>query len=255
MNRTVADWGGNIFAFIVVIGVNALANIIPLGGQTTGEVSAKYPSLFTPAGYVFSIWALIYFCLTVFIIWQALPGQRNNQTVASLRLPFQLNCLANTLWMLAWHYDFLLLSLVLMLVVLGSLIAIYRRLTMAKSTASIRERWIMYFPFSLYTGWITVATIANLSALQINQGWDDLIFSPQLWTVIKIAIAGTVAATVLFRCRDSVFVMVAVWATAGIAFKHSGVPMVVGAASVIALLGIMLIATELLTRPRTGINN
>jgi len=252
MNRNAADWGGNIAAFIVVIAVNAMANGVPLGGQTTGEISAKYPSLFTPAGYVFSIWGLIYFGLAAFVVWQALPGQRANGRLAAIRTPFVINCLGNAAWIFAWHYDQLLLSVVLMLVILGTLVQIYRRLGAGTTEMPAAERWFARLPFSIYTAWITVATIANISAVQISQGWEDAGIDAVTWTLIKIALAGTIAVTVLFRRRDIAFTLVAVWASAGIAVKQAATPEVAGAALVIALLGVLLISAESLTRRRAA---
>jgi len=251
MNRSIADWGGNILAFVLVIVVNGMANGIPLGGQTTGEISAKYPSLFTPAGYVFSIWGLIYLGLLIFVIWQALPEQRANQNLAAIRIPFLISCASNAIWIFMWHYDLLVLSLVLMLCILGSLIRIYRTLNIGLSNAPAAERWIAHLPFSIYTGWITVATIANLSAFQISQGWDDLGFDAVTWTIIKIALAGAIAATVLFRRRDVTFVLVVVWAAVGITVKHLITPMVAGAAAALAIAATLLIVAEFVTRPRS----
>lgn len=251
MNRPISDWGGNILAFVIVIIVNAMANGVPLGGQTTGEISAKYPSLFTPAGYVFSIWGLIYFGLATFIVWQALPKQRSNQNLAAIRIPFITSCACNAIWIFVWHYDLLVLSIVFMLGILISLVQIYRTLNIALSNAPLAERLIVHLPFSIYTGWITVATIANLSAFQIDKGWDDFGFTAPTWTIIKIAVAGSISATVLFRRRDIAFVLVAVWASAGIAVKHQAIPLVAGAATVIALLGVILVAAEYLSRRHT----
>jgi hypothetical protein len=152
MIRSISERGGNILAFAVVIVVNTMANAVPLGGQTTGEVSAKYPSLFTPAGYVFSIWGLIYLGLAVFVVWQALPAQRSNQNLAAIRIPFLINCACNAVWIFLWHYDLLLLSMLFMLVILGSLIHVYRTLNIGLSDATAKERWIVHLPFSIYTG-------------------------------------------------------------------------------------------------------
>jgi hypothetical protein len=249
-NRPASDWCGNILAFVFTIFVNGLANGVPLGGQTTGEISNKYPSLFTPAGYVFSIWGLIYISLTVFIVWQALPQQRSNKYLAAIRIPFLASCAANGAWIFAWHYDLLALSLILMLTLLCSLIQIYRTLNIGLSTGPVSERWLVHLPFSIYLGWVTVAMIANISALQIDQGWDDTGFNATTWTIIKIAIAAMISATVLFRRQDIAFMLVTVWACTGIAIKHSATPMVSGASSVIALFGLLLIASELLVRSR-----
>ena len=121
MRRSISDRGGIILAFIVVIAVNGLANGLPLGGQTTGEVSAKYPSLFTPSGFTFSIWGLIYFGLATFAIYQALPGQRENSSIAKISKLFVANCAANAAWIFFWHYDLLWLSLLMMVAILLTL--------------------------------------------------------------------------------------------------------------------------------------
>ena len=96
MQRSVKDWGGVIAAFLLVIVVNGMANGVPLGGRTTGEISAAYPTLFTPAGFTFGIWGLIYTLLTCFVIYQALPAQRNSSTLAAISTLFIANCASNT---------------------------------------------------------------------------------------------------------------------------------------------------------------
>ena len=252
-NRPTSDWCGNLLAFVFTIFINGLANGVPLGGQSTGEISDKYPSLFTPAGYVFSIWGLIYISLTIFVVWQALPQQRSNKSLAAIRFPFLASCAANGAWIFAWHYDLLVLSLILMLTLLCSLIQIYRTLNIGLSNEPVTERWFVHLPFSIYLGWVTVAMIANISALQIDQGWDDTGLNATTWTIIKIAIAATISATVLLRRRDIAFMLVTVWACIGIAIKHSATPVISGASSVIAIFGLLLIASELLVRSRTRV--
>jgi hypothetical protein len=247
MNRKPADWGGNVVSFLVVIAVNAMANGLPLGGQTTGEISDKYPSLFTPAGYVFSIWGLIYLGLALFVVWQALPAQRANPRLSAMRIPFVVSCACNAGWIFAWHYDLLWLSMLLMLGLLGSLVHVYRAVRIGPP-APVRERLLLQLPFSLYLSWISVASIANLSALQINHGWDAVWFDAVSWTLIKIAFAGAIAVTVLFRARDTAFMLVTVWALVGIALKHSAIPMLAGASAVVAGLGLLLVASEWLSR-------
>ena len=250
MTRRITDWGGNVLAFVLVIIVNGMANGVPLGGQTTGEISDKYPSLFTPAGYVFSIWGVIYLGLLSFVVWQALPSQRENQSIAGISVPFQASCAFNAAWIFAWHYDLLVLSVLLMFGILASLVQVYRNLRIGHSGVPLGERLVLHLPFSIYTGWITVATIANISALQIDRGWDDVGVDAPTWTVFKIALAGSVAATVLFRRRDVAFVLIAVWASAGIAIKQAAFPLVGGAATVIAMLGLLLIGLESWSRSK-----
>ena len=239
MESSVRGWAGNIAAFVFVLAVNAMANGVPIGGRTTGEVSAAYPTLFTPAGFTFSIWGLIYTALLVFIAWQALPAQRGNQTLADISGWFQVNCVINGVWIFAWHYDFLAISLLLMVALLYTLVRIFRRLDSADS-------WLVRIPFSLYTGWITVATIANLSALQTALGWNDLLLGEVQWTWLKLAVAGAIGATVIARTRNVLYVLVIAWAAFGIFSKQSATPEVAGAAITLSLLALLLVAYALL---------
>jgi hypothetical protein len=235
MSRSASDWAGNIAAFIVVVAVNAMANGVPLGGQTTGEISAKYPSLFTPSGATFSIWGLIYLSLLVFVVYQALPAQRDDAKLAQLSVPFQVNCVANAAWIFFWHYDFLVLSLVCMLLILGSLVVIFRNFDHSTSL-------LVKFPFSVYTGWITVATIANISVLQTAYELNDWGLTAVQWTWLKLAVAGAIGAIVIAKTRNVAYVLVIAWAAYGIYVKQAAIPEVSGAAITLALLATLLAA-------------
>lgn len=245
MQRPARDWLGNIAAFLLAIAVNVMANAIPLGGQNTGEISARYPSLFTPAGFTFGIWSLIYLGLLVFVIWQALPAQRNHPKLRATGTLFKLSCVANALWILVWHYHLLFASVAVMLALLFTLVAIYRRLAIVDADAGQIERAVLQWPFSLYTGWISVATIANISAVQNGMGWDDVGFSAVAWTLAKLALAGVVGVSVLAWRRDLVFGAVVAWAAYGISVKQAATPMVSGAATtlcwlILGLMGVVL---------------
>ena len=237
MNRSALDWGGNIAAFALVILLNALSNALPINNQTMPEISAKYPSLFTPAGFTFSIWGVIYIALLVFVTWQALPAQRVNETLAKISVPFKINCIANASWIVVWHYDLLALSFVVMLVILATLIQIYRTV----SGSSV----FMTLPFSLYTGWISLATIANLSALQIGWGLDDAFLSSIEWTHIKLALVAALGATMLIRYRDIAFALVVCWAAWGISVFQADTPAVSGAAMTLTIAIIFLLIVEI----------
>ena len=240
MQRSPSDWAGNMGAYAVTILVNVLSNALPINGQSMPEISAKYPSLFTPAGFTFSVWGVIYIALLTFVVWQALPAQRSNPKVAAVSAWFKLNCLANALWLIVWHYDLLLLSMLLMLVILITLIRIYAILIRDIETAPFIEHLVLYLPFSLYTGWIVVATIANASILQTAWGWDDAGITAVQWTMVKLALAGAVSATMILRFRDIPFAVVVAWGAFGISVMQSGTPAVSGAATTLSLLLLFL---------------
>lgn len=248
MQRKPSDWGGNLAAFALVVILNVLSNALPINNQTMPEISARYPSLFTPAGFTFSIWGVIYLALLGFVVYQALPSQRNNQVIAGFSRWFQMNCVANAAWIVVWHYDLLALSLLLMFVILVTLVLIYRSLAAVIETATFAQHLVLYLPFSLYTGWITVATIANISVLQIAYGWEAVGLSAVSWTLLKLAAAGAIGATVVLRLRDPVFVLVIAWAAYGISVMQSASPAVSGAATTLSLLMLMLAAREGVSR-------
>lgn len=248
MQRPFRDWGGNLVAFAIVILLNFLSNALPINGQTMSEISARYPSLFTPAGFTFAIWGLIYLGLLVFVIWQALPAQRSSDKVARLSTWFQINCLMNAVWIVVWHYDLVALSLLVMFVILATLILIYRTLISAIDTAPFTEHLVLYLPFSLYTGWITLATIANASVLQTSNGWDYVWLTAVQWTLLKLAVAGAIGARMVLKYRDPVFGAVIIWGAYGIFVMQSATPAVSGAALTLSLLMALLLGIEFVTR-------
>jgi translocator protein len=211
----------NIVALVAVVVINTLANTLPLNGISTGEISDSYPSLFTPAGYVFSIWGLIYLLLAVFVVYQALPAHRGNPRLERLGYLFVVSCALNIGWLFAWHYLQIPLSLLLMLGLLATLILSYERLRIGRSEVSRGERWGVRLAFSVYLGWITVATVANASVvlleLGVRPGW-----TAPFWALVAIVAATLVGLSVLKRRHDAAFVLVLVWAFLGIAARQWG---------------------------------
>ena len=218
----------NLAALAVTLVLNALATTLPLGGRTTAEISDSFNILFVPAGYVFSIWGLIYLALIGFAVFQALPAQQDNRAVRATGWWFAVSCLANSLWILFWQYGFYPLTMAMMLTLLASLIVIYRRLA-ALGKADTATRWLVRFPFSLYLGWITVATVANASAVLVDLGWDGSPLSPVTWTVAMIAVAAALSLLMSYRHRDLTYSGVVVWALAGILLKQMAYAPIVAA--------------------------
>lgn len=209
----------NVLALIGVLTVNALANILPINGMNTGELSALYPSLFTPAGFTFSIWSVIYLLLICFIIIQYRILTKSFFT--ELSLWFLVSCVANASWILAWHYRFLFASVLIMLLLLYSLSKIFLLLQQANLTSFIEKAFIK-LPFIIYMSWICVATIANLSALLVSLSWDGGFLSPVSWTISMITIACALGVFIVVRYREPAFLLVLIWAFFGIYSKWTG---------------------------------
>jgi hypothetical protein len=216
----------NVLALVATIALNGLANALPLNGLTTGDISDRFDVYFVPAGYVFSIWGLIYLALTAFVIYQALPGQRDNPRLRRVGYLFALSCVANVAWLFLWHYEVFPLTIVAMVALLLLLIAIYLRLGIGRSEVSTAEKWLVRVPFSIYLGWITVATIANATSLLDYLNWGGWGIRPEIWAVIMLLAATAITSAVTLTRGDIAYGLVIVWAVAGIAIKHAGTPVV-----------------------------
>jgi translocator protein len=225
----------NVLAVIVTIAVNGLANALPLNGLNTGEISDRFQVYFVPAGYVFSIWGLIYLGLIGFAVYQVLPGQAINPRLARVGPLFALSCLANIVWLFLWHYEVFPLTVVAMLVLLGSLIAIYERLGVGRALVSSGERWLVHLTFSVYLGWVSVATLANVTSVLDYVKWSGWGLSGALWAVILLAVAAALAILMRLRRGDVAYGLVVVWAAVGIAVSQSDTPFVMIAAILAAL--------------------
>lgn len=204
----------NVAGYVLVLTVNALANALPINGVTSGAVSDRFPTFVTPAGYVFGIWGLIYALLAVFVGWQALPAQRDDPRLERLGLAFVLSCVCNAAWLLAWHHLQIELAWALIVALLGSLIACYERL---RGPTAGRFEWLaVRLPFSVYLGWVTVATVANTAIVAVDAGFDGGTAGPVWGAVALLAVTG-IGLTMLVRRADVAFALVLVWALAGIA--------------------------------------
>ena len=244
----------NLLAVVVTLAVNGLANALPLNGLNTGQISDRFQVYFVPAGYVFSIWGLIYLGLIAFGIYQLLPSQAANPRLRGVGYLFALSCLANIAWLFLWHYLLFPLTLVAMLALLLLLAASYLRLGIGRGRCSAAETWLVNVPFSVYLGWITVATIANVTTLLSYLNWNGWGLAPEVWTIIMLAVAtGIVAALILTR-HDLGYALVIVWAYVGIAGKQSATPVVATPAlALAAVVGVLAAATALTTlRGRMG---
>jgi benzodiazapine receptor len=226
----------NVVAAAGAIAFNGLAVSLPLNGRDTGAISDGFKVFFVPAGYVFAIWGVIYLGLIAFAVYQALPSQAANPRVQRIGWLFALSCLANCLWLVCWHYGLLALSVLVMLSLLALLILMYLGVETGITRASVGDTWCVRVPFSIYLGWITVATVANVTDLLWSLGWGGFGIDPQTWAVIMLIVGFAIAATVAVTRGDVAYMLVIVWAFAGIGVKQAGAPLVANAAWVMTVL-------------------
>jgi hypothetical protein len=233
----------NLVAFILVIVMNYLANALPINGKTTGELSAEYPNLFVPAGITFSIWGIIYLLLAAFIVMQFMDA--NKELVSAIGWAFVLSSIFNALWIVAWHYQKLSLSLLIMLGLLVSLIYINYQLRGFPSG-------LIKATFGIYLGWICIATIANVTALLVNYNWGGWGIPEEAWAIIMIGAGSLISAVALLRLNNPFLALAVIWAFIGIVIKRQNdfTSIVIAAvAGALLMLVVMIYGFRQLVRP------
>jgi benzodiazapine receptor len=240
----------NALSVALALTVNILASALPLNGQNTGEISNRLKIYFVPAGYVFAIWGVIYIFWIAFTVYQFLPTHRQSPRLRKLGYFFALSGVFNAAWLFCWHYNQLGLSVLVMLALLGVLIASYLKLNVGRAPVSNAEKWCVDIPFSVYLGWITVATVANVSGFLFSINWNGFGIEPQVWAVNMLVVASLLGLLMALTRRDSGYLFVLVWAFIGIAVKQASVPLVANSAWDASALALGLAVFSIIQRRR-----
>jgi benzodiazapine receptor len=243
-NSALLRWA-NIIAFVLTVIINGLAGSTTLiGGVNTAFISDSNPTLITPAGFTFAIWGVIYILLGVFVVYQALPSQKDKEYHKQISWLFILISITNIGWIFLWQYNLVTLSLPVIVLFLIGLILIYTRLGIGKTQVTLKEKLAIHTPFSVYLGWITIATIANVAVAGVSTGWDGFGISPETWAVLIIIIALLLTLIVTVTRKDIAYGLVVIWALFGIVSKQTNTNIVTTAevSAVVILIAIAALA-------------
>ncbi len=245
----------NFLVLTVVIWWNYYSNTGNIGGKTVGELSAEYDNYFTPAGYAFAIWGIIYLALVIQSIYflKAAFGKSMDSDFLSQMGPYLIMAnIFNAGWIWFWLMEHTGLSVVVMLGILFCLVILILNLKMNTTKVSTANKWFVRTPISIYSGWIAVATIANISAYLAKLGWTGGPFSEITWTIIMIAVAAILNVLILFNRKLIAFPLVGAWALMAISVRHAGSENLLQGSALIGLsciflaLGIHLLRTNVI---------
>lgn len=246
----------NALAFFVTLYVNYLSNTGLINNNTNATVSQKFENLFTPAGYAFSIWGIIYLLLLAFVVFQGrslFKKVESDGIVEKIGWWFIISCAANSLWLFAWLHEMLLISVGIMLILLLALIQIVLKTGARVGSQSRAIKLFVWLPFSMYLGWISVAIIANIAALLTQWSWNGFGLSEVFWTVLMICIAGTVNIWVTRKRNMPVFSLIGIWALTAIAVANKTIePAVVASAYSVAAFLLIHLLLFWLNRKKTA---
>jgi hypothetical protein len=239
------QWG-TLVAILGTFLVNVWSNLFPLNELSIGEIAN---TLFRgvqiiPANYAFSIWGVIYLGLLAYGAFQLLPSQRQNPTLRRVDYLLIISCVVQALWVITFLLRQFWVSTLMMVGILLPLIGIYLQLGVGRRRVSRREKWCAHIPFSIYLGWISVATIVNVAVALYNDNWDGWGIAPQAWTAIMMSVAALVAALVAISRRDIAFPLVIVWALLAVAIRQVTLPFIatiaIGLAVIVTLVVLLV---------------
>ncbi|HCF25641.1 MAG TPA: hypothetical protein DEV81_00085 [Cyanobacteria bacterium UBA11049] len=235
-------------AILATLTVNILSNFFPAQGLNIGEIANTILQgvQITPANYAFAIWGLIYLGLIAYGIYQLRPTQHSNPTIRRVDILLIVACIAQMAWVYLFTLRLFWLSVVAMLAILLPLIAAYLQLGIGKQRVSRQQRWLVQVPFSIYLGWISVATIVNIASALYISSWDGWGISAAGWTVIMLIVGGVIGAFVATQRADIAFTLVFVWAYVAIAIRNLNNPAIWITAVVAAIiLAVMLVFSRM----------
>jgi hypothetical protein len=236
----------NMVALFLMLLVNGLANGLPLNGKTTGEISETFPVLFTPAPMTFAIWGVIYLLLLAYGIYQILPAHHTALFQQQIGFWFVVSCCLNAVWLFCWHYEQFIPTLLIMLGLLASLATIYHRLDIGRRTVPPLEWWFVHLPFSVYLGWISVATIANFTIVLEVFEFGNLKLPPVIFTTLLMLFAAGLGVSMTVRRNEIAYPLVIVWALIGIARRHHMT--LIGLSVMAAILASALVMTIIIVK-------
>ena len=227
-----------------------LANILPINGKYTGELSDKIPNLFAPAGITFAIWGVIYLLLIIFAVYQARDFFKKEKIempyLTKIKPFFLLASAANIIWIFLWHYEQVGLSLLVTIVLLISLIAVYLKLNIGQEKVTLKEKMFIHVPFNFYLGWTTVATIANITAFLVTTGWNSFGIREVTWTIIVLCVATLLTLIILYKRKDIAYSPVIIWALLGIVIKRIQDQTEIATTAIIAIILIIIVIISII---------
>jgi hypothetical protein len=216
----------NAIGFFVHLSLAFLTQLKAFNAKDVGEISNQYRSLFTPSGNTFMIWGVIYAGLLAFCIYHLIkahkadktdPANQDLQKIGSL---FFINNICAAIWLVIWVNDQIFICTLLIVIQLVTLIMVHLRLNIHDAAGSLASKTFTQFPLSIYLGWITVATIANISTWLTSINWSGWGVSRMNWTITMIAITMLLTVGVINRKKNVFFGLVVLWAFHGIIEKR-----------------------------------
>ena len=209
-----------LFIMFLLYGLSTTGN---LGDNPVGQTASYVNPLIVPAGYAFSIWGIIYIGLLVFPFYQWSKKNRDSANWQKVRVLYGINASLNGIWLACASYNWLVLSVLVIIIMLITLYRINELLIEIRHQEEPLNYWAEKLVFSIYFAWITLATALNVSSALSFYEWNGFGISEVNWSLIILPIVALIAGLVVKKYRDIPYAAVVIWAFVAIVVKHWGV--------------------------------
>lgn len=212
MDTTKKAWINAGFLLVTLI-VNALGGLGIINGLSQKEVSDMFVTLITPSPSTFSIWGVIYSLLIISIIVMIVKDTPYyKKAVNGISVLFRLSCITNILWIIAFSYVQIELSVLLIFILVITLSLICLELLKINDG----EHWLLPMTFGMYAGWLFIATVVNTSVMLVKWNWNGFGIADDIWAIIILVIAIILVIVVLSKIRNAMFPVPIAWGYLGI---------------------------------------
>ncbi|MCM4171754.1 hypothetical protein DHD32_09690 [Arenibacter sp. TNZ] len=215
----------NLLSVVLVIAVNYISQAVRINDTTIGELSQRYTNLFTPASYAFAIWGLIFLGLLAYAFFQIKVVFFDRKELAFIKQTgnwFAFANVLNALWVIVFAYNYMGLTVIIIAGILISLLKIIINTNMERWDAPKEIIVFSWWPICFYSGWITVATIANIALYLTKIGWNGAFLTEVQWTIVLIIVATLINLVIIYKRNMREFAAVGVWALFAIYIRHQG---------------------------------
>jgi len=204
----------NLAVYLVTIGINALGAMGLINGLSQKQVSDRFDTLITPSPATFSIWGVIYTLLLISLVYLIIRNKEPGaaKAIEAISLPFWISSAANILWIVAFSFELIGVSTLMIF----AFVIILALLNLKLKGTTGRERSLLALSFGMYNGWLLIASVVNTAAFLVQIKWTGFGLTPDTWAVIILIVSIVLAAGIQIRLRSAVLTLPIAWAYFGI---------------------------------------
>ncbi len=160
--------------------------------QSAGGALSSTATPVAPDNPAFRIWSLIYLGLFVFAVYQVLPRHATSPRLRTTAWWVLASMVLNAAWIGVVQAGWIPVSVLVIAALLAVLTVLVVRLVRSRPE-STTQAVVLDGTVGLYTGWVSVATLANVAAALADAGVGGLGLGATGWSVVLVVLAAALS--------------------------------------------------------------